>query len=83
MAGIKPQNKKEKEQLNVKIDPDVFRDLKAYAAYLDGSDLWYATQELLRAQMAKDAKFQQRLAANRTTPVSAPKPDAVKKGAAA
>lgn len=81
MAGIKPQNKNGKEKLNVNIATDVLRDVKAYAAFLDGSELGYTVQELLRAQMAKDPKFKEYLSAQK--PTSASKLEHAKKGVAA
>ncbi len=83
MAGIKPQEKKKNEKLNVGIDPDVLQDAKAYAKFLDGSELGYTVQELLRAQMARDAKFQKFLVDSRPAPATAPLKLESKKGAAA
>jgi hypothetical protein len=80
--AIKPQKRQGKEKLNVTIDPDVSSDLKAYAAYLDGSEIGYTVQELLRLAMAKDTKFQKYLATNKTTPAAAAKPEPVKKAVA-
>jgi hypothetical protein len=82
--AIRPQKKNEKEKIAVAIDRDVYNNLKAYAAYLKGSDLGYTVQELLRLAMAKDSKFKKYLAisAQAPEPVAASRPETAKKAVA-
>lgn len=57
MPFIEPQVKIEPEELKVKIDPSVMKDLKEYADFLNKSAVSYVVQELLRKGIAMDRDF--------------------------
>jgi len=56
MPFIEPQDRTEREELKVKIRPEVIREINEYADYLK-SEQWYVVQELLRKSIAGDKEF--------------------------
>ncbi len=55
-----------KEQLNVRVDPDVVEMLNRYAAFLNSGQR-YVVEQALRYMFAKDSDFQTWLSTQETT----------------
>jgi hypothetical protein len=82
MPLIKQQDKTERVEVKVRIDPAVLSDLRRYVEFAD-SDEWYCVQELLREAMSRDKEFQAHLGKEKkrvsSKAVAVPVPDATKK----
>ena len=57
MPFIDRQDRTEREELKVKIRPEVIALVKEYAAFL-ASEEWYVVQEVLRKSIEGDKEFQ-------------------------
>lgn len=57
MPFIEPEIKIEPEELKVKIDPSVMKDLKEYADFLNKSTVRHVVEALLKKGISMDKEF--------------------------